>query len=249
MAKRITIIFLFIFIAFIILFIISKFSVVYYKTRYDTTYKNYQEGIAAKSYVLLPVSKVIPQDLLSENINFDTLNYKFILPLKHQYYDKQKDKVIMSNCTYIFDKSGTLLSKRETAEEIEQQNQFDHCIKLEDILFYENKLVDVQYFSKERYRYNWNPFRGYGSPTGSGRNMTWEGTAYIDLKMKTEKLKLKIDEVLAQNFFLNKYEDSDYELNLGVYLLPIKFQKMADVAFFVRHKNYGPNELYIIKSK
>ncbi|WP_417941508.1 hypothetical protein [Flavobacterium sp. RS13.1] len=249
MTKRIAIILLLIFMSFVIFFVTNKLSIMYYKMRYDTTYKSYQEGIAAKNYILVPVSKVIPQDLVSGNINFDTLDHKFIIPLKHQYYDEQKDEVTISNCTYIFDKSGTLLSKTETAEEIEQQKQFEHCIKLEEILLYINKMADVQYFSKERYCYNWNPFRGYGSPTGSGRNMTWEGTAYIELKMKNEKLKLKIEEVFAQNFFSNKYEKSDYELDMSVYLVPVKFQKITDVAFFVRHKNYGPNELYIIKSK
>ncbi|WP_198288046.1 hypothetical protein [Flavobacterium sp. WG21] len=234
---------------FIILFVTNKVSIMYYKMRYDATYKNYEEGIAAKNYVLVPVSTVILQDVVSGNINFDTINHKFILPLKHQYYDEQKDEVTISNCTYIYDKSGALLSKTESAEENEQQKQFEHCIKLEEILLYNNKMVDVRYFSKERYCYNWNPFRGYGSPTGSGRNITWEGTAYIDLKMKTEILKLKIEEVFAQNFFSNKYEQSDYELNLSVYLLPVKFQKTAEVAFFVRHKSYGPNELYIIKFK
>lgn len=249
MTKRITIILLLIFMPFIIFFVTNKLSIMYYKMCYDTTYKSYQECIATKKYVLFPVSKVIPQDLVSGNINFDTLHNKFILPLKHQYYDEQKDEVIISNCTYIFNKRGTLLSKTETAEEIEQQKQFEHCIKLEEILLYNNKMADVQYFSKERYCYNWNPFRGYGSPTGSGRNMTWEGTAYIDLNMKKDKLKLKIEEVFAQNFFSNKYEKSDYELNLSVYQLPVKFQKITDVAFFVRHKHYGPNELHIIISR
>ncbi|WP_264530267.1 hypothetical protein [Flavobacterium sp. N502540] len=249
MTKKITIILLLIFMPFIILFVTNKVSIMYYKMRYDATYKNYQEGIAAKNYVLVPVSTVILQDVVSGNINFDTINHKFILPLKHQYYDEQKDEAAISNCTYIFDRSGALLSKTESAEENEQQKQFEHCIKLEEILLYNNKMVDVRYFSKERYCYNWNPFRGYGSPTGSGRNITWEGTAYIDLRMKTEILKLKIEEVFAQNFFSNKYEKWDYELNMSVYQLPVKFQKIADVAFFVRHKSYGPNELYIIKTR
>ncbi|BFM45330.1 hypothetical protein CFS9_39710 [Flavobacterium sp. CFS9] len=249
MTKKITIIVLLIFMPFAMLFVINKVSIMYYKIRYDTTYKNYQEGIVAKNYVVFPVSKVIPQDLVSENINFDTINYKFILPLKHQYYDEQKGEAIISNCTYVFDKSGVLVSKTESAEEKEQQKEFEHCIKLEENLLYDNKMADVLYFSKERYCYSWNPFRGYGSPTGTGRNMTWEGTAYIDLKMKTEILKLKIEEVFAQNFFSNTYGKWDYELNTSVYQLPVEFQKIADVAFFVRHKSYGPNELYVIKAR
>ncbi|WP_268846386.1 hypothetical protein [Flavobacterium aestivum] len=249
MAKRITIILLLSSLPFIMFFVASKLSIMYSKMCYDTTYKNYQKGINAENYILLSVSKVIPQDLISENINFDTLNHKFILPLKHQYYDEQKNEAIISNCTYIFDKRGALLSKIESAEESEQQSQFEHCVKLEDILNHNNKSVNVEYFLKERYRYNWNPFRGFGSPNGSGRNMTWEGTADIDLKLKKEIVKLKIDEVFAQNFFSNKSERNDYELNISLYQLPIKFQKMSSIGFFVRHKTYGPNELYIIKSK
>lgn len=216
---------------------------------YDTSYKNYQKGINAENYVLLPVSKVVPQDLVSENINFDTLSHKFILPLKHQYYNEQKGEAIISNCTYLFDEKGILLSKIESAEEIEQQIQFEHCIKLKDILCEENKVVHIAHFLKERYCYNWNPFRGFGSPNGPGRNWNWQGTAYVDLKMENETLKLKIDEAYAQNFFSNKLENKDYELSISLYQLPIKFQKISSVSFFVRHKSYGPNELFIIKSK
>jgi hypothetical protein len=249
MAKRITIILLVSFLPFLLFFVANKLSQMYNKMHYDTSYKNYEEGINAENFVLLPVSKVIPQDLISGNINFDTLSHKFILPLKHQYYDEHKEEATVTNCTYIFDKNGVLLSKTESAEESEQENELEDCVKLEDILFDNSKWVSVAYFLKENYRYSWNPFRGIGSPTGAGRNMIWEGTAYVDLKLKKESLKLKIEEVFAENFFSNKVERNDYELNISLYQLPVKFQKMSSVSFFVRHKAYGPNELYIIKSK
>ncbi|MDQ6531054.1 hypothetical protein [Flavobacterium sp. LHD-85] len=249
MAKRITIIILLISLPFLLFYVATKLSQMYNKMHYDTSYKNYEEGINAESYVLLPVSKVIPQDLISGNINFDTLSHKFILPLKHQYYDEQKQEATVTNCMYVFDKNGVLLSKTESAEESEQETEFEHCVKLEDIFFDNSKCVSVAYFLKESYRYSWNPFRGIGSPTGAGRNMTWEGTAYVDLKLKKEALKLKIGEVFAQNFFSNKVERNDYALYISLYQLPLKFQKMSSISFFVRRKAYGPNELYIIKSK
>ncbi|MBL0737750.1 hypothetical protein JI750_12665 [Flavobacterium sp. GN10] len=249
MAKRITIILLLSFLSFVLFFVATKLSQIYNKKHYDTSYKSYQEGINAENYVLLPVSKVIQQDVISGNINFDTLSHKFILPLKHQYYDEQKQEATVTNCTYVFDKKGVLISKTESAEESEQENEFEHCVKLEDILFDNSKLVSVAYFLKESYRYDWNPFRGFGSPTGAGRNMTWKGTAYVDLKLKKESLKLKIEEVFAENFFSNKVERNDFALYISLYQLPIKFQKMSSVSFFVRHKAYGPNELYVIKSK
>ena len=129
MAKRITIILLLGSLPFILFFAANKLSIMYNKMHYDASYKSYKKGINTENYVLLPVSKVIPQDLVSENINFDTLNHKFILPLKHQYYDEQKGEAIIRNCTYLFDEKGTLLSKIESEEEIEEQRLCEHVRK------------------------------------------------------------------------------------------------------------------------
>ncbi|KAF2337788.1 hypothetical protein [Flavobacterium nitrogenifigens] len=224
-------------------------SALYGKMRYDAAYKDYRMGISAENYALVPVSKAVPQDLLSERINFDTVNHKFILPLKHQYYDEQKSLAIIRNCTYIFDAKGVLLSKMESAEEMGQQTEFGHCVKLEDVLGAKNEAVSVVHFHKENCTLSLNPFRGLGSPNGPGRNMAWQGTAYIGLKMQKEVLKLKDGEVSARNFFSNRYERNDYELGISLYRVPAEFQKISCVSFLVRRKAYGPNELYIIRSR
>ena len=178
----------------------------------------------------------------------DTLSYNFkvesmVDTSSHEGYDRDGSFYINTINAYGKILSSVIVPKGSSGKYLKS------CILLKDIMLPFQPWLDhdqpvyLNFFSKKSFNSRcFDPFRGFGSPNGSGTCSFWQGEGYYNIVLGDEKLKFKLPTESGALLFSTSFDFPTYVMNFAV--VPERFRKHVNASFLVYQ-----HHLYMARKK